>query len=360
MAALSLKSISKNFGPFAAVRPTDLEISSGEFFAILGPSGCGKTTLLRMIAGYEHPDTGRVFLGNTDITLLRPQERGIGMVFQNYALFPHMSVFENVAFGLRAQKVSPKISRKHSNDAIRTQVMAALESVRLSEKSNSPVPALSGGEQQRVAVARALVIRPRLLLFDEPLSNLDIALRLQTREEIRTLQRSTGITTVYVTHDQGEAMSLADRIAVMRAGEVEQSGDAGMLYNSPASTFVAEFLGGATLIDCELDGARGLLTWNDIALPLPAGFPSPAPGPVVLAIKPEGLSLAKGGESGVMQATVRSREYTGFTTTFALLAGDRVLKALVVSTPETVSIVPGMSVSLRVDWRHCSLYAARR
>jgi iron(III) transport system ATP-binding protein len=352
MASLILKGVSKNFGLSAAVRPTDLEISSGEFFAILGPSGCGKTTLLRMIAGYERPDAGRVFLGDTDITSLRPQERGIGMVFQNYALFPHMTVFENVAFGLLARKVS--------GDAIRVQVMAALESVRLSEKSRSPVPALSGGEQQRVAVARALVIRPRLLLFDEPLSNLDIALRLQTREEIRTLQRSTGITTVYVTHDQGEAMSLSDRIAVMRSGEVEQSGEPGMLYNSPASTFVAEFLGGATLIDCDLDGARGFIAWNDISLPLPAGFPVPPTGPVVLAIKPEGLSFAEGGERGVMRATVRSREYTGFTTTFGLRAGDRALKALVVSTPETGSIVPGMSVTLRVDWRHCSLYTARK
>ena len=364
MSALSLKGLSKNFGPFAAVRPTDLEIASGEFFAILGPSGCGKTTLLRMIAGYEHPDSGKVFLGNADITSLRPQERGIGMVFQNYALFPHMTVFENVAFGLRARKASaklfPKLSPKLSNDAIRSQVLAALESVRLSEKSRSSVPALSGGEQQRVAVARALVIRPRLLLFDEPLSNLDIALRLQTREEIRTLQRSTGITTVYVTHDQGEAMSLADRIAVMRAGEVEQSGDPGMLYNSPASTFVAEFLGGATLIDCDLNGPQRLVSWGGISLAIPAGFPSPAPGPVVLAIKPEGLSLAEGEEGGVMQATVRSREYTGFTTTFTLLAGGRVLKALVVSTPETGRVVPGTSVSLRVDWRHCSLYAARR
>jgi iron(III) transport system ATP-binding protein len=350
MAALSLRGISKNFGRFAAVRPTDLEVSSGEFFAILGPSGCGKSTLLRMIAGYERPDTGRVFLGDADITSGRPQERGIGMVFQNYALFPHMTVFDNVAFGLRARKVS--------GDAIRAQVRAALESVSLSEKSDSSVPALSGGEQQRVAVARALVIRPRLLLFDEPLSNLDIALRLQTREEIRTLQRSTGITTLYVTHDQGEAMSLADRIAVMRAGRIEQSDEPGKLYNNPANPFVAEFLGGATLIDCELDRGGGVLTWGGVSLPVPAGLPVPAPGPVVLAIKPEGVSFAEGGEGGVMKAQVRSREYTGFTTTFTLLAGGRVLKALVVSTPETGAIAPGESVAVRVDWRHCSLYTA--
>jgi len=348
MAALVVKGISKNFGEFAAVRPTDLEISSGEFFAILGPSGCGKTTLLRMIAGYERPGTGTVFLGGTDITTLRPQERGIGMVFQNYALFPHMTVFDNVAFGLRARKVS--------GDAIRAQVMAALESVSLSAKALSPVPALSGGEQQRVAVARALVIRPSLLLFDEPLSNLDVALRVQTREEIRSLQRSTGITTVYVTHDQGEAMSLADRIAVMRGGQVEQSGEPWALYDSPASAFVSEFLGGAALIDCRLDGARGALTWNGVVLPLPAGVRLLPPGPVILAVKPEGLSFAGEGECDIPRATVRSREYGGYTTSFTLLAGDRVLKALVVSTQETGRIVPGMSVSLRLEWRHCHVY----
>ena len=352
MAGLKLEGIAKSFGRFAAVRPIHLEIRPGEFFAILGPSGCGKSTLLRMIAGYEQPDAGRVFLGETDITSLRPQDRGIGMVFQNYALFPHMTVFENVAFGLRARKVSA--------DAISDQVAAALESVRLSEKSRSPVPALSGGEQQRVAVARALVIRPRVLLFDEPLSNLDIALRLQTREEIRTLQRATGITTVYVTHDQGEAMSLADRIAVMRAGEVEQAGEPGVLYNSPANSFVAEFLGGASLIDCHLDASARVVGWSGISLPVPANFPAPPAGPAVLAIKPEGLSFADGGGDGVAQALVRSREYTGFTTAFTLLAGDRLLKALVVSTPETAGIVPGTNVFFRVDWRHCSLYAARR
>ena len=351
MAALILKGISKNFGAFAAVRPTDLEIPSGEFFAILGPSGCGKTTLLRMIAGYERPDGGKVLLEGADITALRPQQRGIGMVFQNYALFPHMTVFDNVAFGLRARKLAP--------EAIRAAVMAALESVRLSEKSRTPVPALSGGEQQRVAVARALVIRPRLLLFDEPLSNLDIALRLRTREEIRMLQRSTGITTVYVTHDQGEAMSLADRIAVMRAGGIEQSDEPVILYDRPASAFVAEFMGGATLIDCEFDAGRGLVAWNGIHLSVPPGVLLPPPGPAVLAIKPEGVSFAGPGDGGVLSASVRSREYTGFTTSFGLLSGDRLLKALVVSTPDTGRIAPGMSVSLRLDWRHCYLYARR-
>ena len=350
MSALRLKGIAKSFGAFAAVRPTDLEIDSGEFFAILGPSGCGKTTLLRMIAGYERPDQGGVFLGDAEITSRSPQDREVGMVFQNYALFPHMSVFENVAFGLRSRKVP--------GESVRPRVMAALESVRMADKSTAPVPALSGGEQQRVAVARALVVRPRLLLFDEPLSNLDIALRLRTREEIRSLQQSTGITTVYVTHDQGEAMSLADRIAVMRSGAVEQSGTPAVLYDSPASTFVAEFLGGATLIECRLDAGRGLLTWNGADLRPPDGYRLPPPGPIVLAVKPEGLSFGDGTEEGAVRATVRSREYTGFTTTFGLLAGDRLLKALVVSTAETARIGPGTNVTLRLDWRHCHLFPA--
>ena len=352
MAALRLNGVTKRFGDFTALRPVDLEISSGEFFAILGPSGCGKTTLLRIIGGYERQDAGGVFLGETEISSRRPRDRGIGMVFQNYALFPHMTVFENVAFGLRAQK-TPALD-------VGPRVMAALESVRLVPKSRSPVTALSGGEQQRVAVARALVIRPRLLLFDEPLSNLDIALRTQTREEIRALQRSTGITTVYVTHDQGEAMSLADRIAVMRAGGIEQSGPPSALYDAPASAFVAEFLGGATLIDCDLDAERGLIAWGEVALRVPPGRSLPPSGPAVLAVKPEGLSLEAGPDGCDMMAVVRSREYTGFTTTFGLRAGERDLHALAVSTPEIARVAPGMSVPVRVDWRHCHLFAPGR
>ena len=208
MAALTLEGVSKAFGSITAVRSIDLEIPSGQFCAILGPSGCGKTTLLRMIAGFERPTGGKIILEGRDVSTVPPQHRGIGMVFQNYALFPHMSVFDNVAFGLRARGLD--------EHAIREQVRAVLASVRLEKKERSPVPTLSGGEQQRVAVARALVLRPRLLLFDEPLSNLDVALRVHTREEIRAMQRETRITTLYVTHDQAEAMSLADRIAIMR------------------------------------------------------------------------------------------------------------------------------------------------
>lgn len=204
MAALSIDGIVKAFGGLPAVRSVTLDIGSGEFFSLLGPSGCGKTTLLRIIAGFERPDSGTIVLDGIDITNVPPGERAIGMVFQNYALFPHLTLFENVAFGLRARHVP--------ESEIRKRVEEALTRVALPGKGARSVTELSGGEQQRVAVARALVLRPRVLLFDEPLSNLDVALRVTTREEIRSLQRATGVTTVYVTHDQTEAMSLADRI----------------------------------------------------------------------------------------------------------------------------------------------------
>ena len=348
MASLRLTGIARKYGTFEAVRSTTLEIATGEFFAVLGPSGCGKTTLLRLIAGYEPPDGGTIALDGADITGLPPRERGIGMVFQNYALFPHMNVFDNVAFGLRAQRAPAR--------AVAPGVMAALESVRMSAKARSAVTALSGGEQQRVAVARALVLRPRLLLFDEPLSNLDAALRLQTREEIRQLQQSTGITTVYVTHDQGEAMAMADRMAVMRAGGVEQTGTPAELYDRPATAFVASFLGGASLVEGELCADGMLRTEAGPPLRVPEGVPRPAPGPVVLAVKPEALALERGG-GGAIDATVLSAEYTGFTTAYVCRAGETLLKALAMSRAAGKGIAPGARVSLRIDWTHCSLHA---
>ncbi|HUI10468.1 MAG TPA: ABC transporter ATP-binding protein [Bacteroidota bacterium] len=348
MSSLTLTGISRAFGAFEAVRPTTLEIASGEFFAVLGPSGCGKTTLLRLIAGYEPPDAGTIALDGVDITKASPRERGIGMVFQNYALFPHMNVFDNVAFGLRARRVS--------GSSVAARVAAALRSVKMEGKSSSPVTALSGGEQQRVAVARALVLLPRLLLFDEPLSNLDAALRVETRDEIRELQRSTGITTVYVTHDQGEAMALADRMAVMQGGSVEQSGTPAELYDAPATPFVASFLGGASLIEGDLSADRTFRAAGGIALRVPAAVRAPAPGPVTLAAKPEGVAVLRG-DGGEIAATVIAAEYTGFTTAYRLGAGETPLKALEVSGAPGAGAQPGARVSLRLDWTHCALYA---
>ncbi len=244
MADLSLRDISKSFGRVKAVAPLNLEIHSGEFFSLLGPSGCGKTTLLRMVAGLEQPTTGNFFLNQKDITALPPQKRNIGLVFQNYALFPHMTVFQNIAYGLEVLNCAKR--------EIYTKVESVLEKVRLSGKRDVAIPNLSGGEQQRVALARALVVEPQVLLFDEPLSNLDHALRLETRGVIKQLQKETGITSIYVTHDQGEALALSDRIAVMSNGVIQQVDTPQELYFSPKNSFVASFIGRANFFSAEL------------------------------------------------------------------------------------------------------------
>ena len=246
MAAIELTGISKRFdhtvkGEVYAVRDVSLTVAEGELLTLLGPSGCGKSTTLRMIAGFEEPDEGRISIGGTDVTHVLPNKRGIGFVFQNYALFPHLTIFENVAYGLRVQgKAEAEIARA---------VSEVLALVGLANYERQQPHQLSGGEQQRVALARAVVFRPRVLLFDEPLSNLDAKLRVEMREEIRSLQKRIGITTVYVTHDQEEAMAISDRIAVMDRGQAVQQGTAHDLYYRPVSEFVARFIGRANLVD---------------------------------------------------------------------------------------------------------------
>src|SRR5438105_10725717 len=252
--AIRLTGLTKQFehrvkGEVYAVRDLSLAIDPGELLTLLGPSGCGKTTTLRMIAGFEQPDRGQIVIGSRDVTHLMANERNIGFVFQNYALFPHLSVFENVAYGLRIQR--------QPADAIARAVGEVLGLVGLSGYERQQPHQLSGGEQQRVALARAIVFRPRVLLFDEPLSNLDAKLRVQMREEIRDLQKRLGVTTVYVTHDQEEAMAISDRIAVMDRGEIVQIGSAEALYHSPASEFVARFIGRTNLLEGRVAGIDG-------------------------------------------------------------------------------------------------------
>ena len=243
MATVQLDRISKSFGGNHAVAPLTLDVKEGEFFSLLGPSGCGKTTILRIIAGLESPTSGNIIINGVDVTTLTPQERNVGIVFQNYALFPHLTAFANVAYGLEVKKLP-----KHD---IQSRVNRALSTVHLSDKAQTPVPLLSGGEQQRVAVARAVVVEPRVLLFDEPLSNLDYALRLETRAEIKRLQREAGITTIYVTHDQGEALALSDRIAVLSKGLLQQVGTPDELYFRPSNALIASFIGHANLFSPE-------------------------------------------------------------------------------------------------------------
>ncbi|SIR93267.1 iron(III) transport system ATP-binding protein [Peribacillus simplex] len=248
MASIKIENVQKAFGKTIAVDHLNLEIKEGEFFTFLGPSGCGKTTTLRMIAGFYYPTKGVVRFGDKDMTRVPPEKRNTGMVFQNYALFPHMTVFENVAFGLRVRKVS-------SAD-LKRRVLEALQKVRLESYSNRQVSQLSGGQQQRVALARALVIEPEILLLDEPLSNLDAKLRDEMRVEILRLQRDYKITTIYVTHDQAEALSMSDRIAVFNYGVCHQVGTPAEIYNQPANDFVASFIGEINLLPVQVENVQ--------------------------------------------------------------------------------------------------------
>ena len=293
-------------GEIYAARDVSLDVKPGEFLTLLGPSGCGKTTTLRMIAGYEKPDAGSICFDGQDVTNLPANQRNIGFVFQNYALFPHLSVFENVAYGLRV--------RRQGNDVIAKSVGDVLALVGLAGYEQQFSGQLSGGEQQRVALARAIVIRPRVLLFDEPLSNLDAKLRVQMRQEIRDLQRRLAITTIYVTHDQEEAMAVSDRIAVMHQGSVVQEGGAEDLYHRPASQFVAQFVGRMNLIAgrvTAIDGERATIA----ALGTLIGVRSPlrglAPGdPAQLIVRPEAVEIVRG-DTGPLRATIASRTFLG-------------------------------------------------
>ncbi len=282
-----LTGISKRYGSFAAVQPLDLTVPQGSFFALLGASGCGKTTTLRMIAGLEEATTGTVSLGGRDITGLPPYKRPVNTVFQSYALFPHLDITENVAFGLRRRGIK----------SVRKQVDDMLELVQLGDFARRKPHQLSGGQQQRVAVARALINHPQVLLLDEPLGALDLKLRRQMQLELKRIQTEVGITFVHVTHDQEEAMTMADTVAVMNAGRVEQLGDPADLYENPRTTFVANFLGTSNLIEGEVvsTGSDVVVSAGGGKLRLPTGR-CPAPttkgGKLLLGIRPEKISLA--------------------------------------------------------------------
>jgi ABC-type Fe3+/spermidine/putrescine transport system ATPase subunit len=347
MATLSIRHVSKRFNDTPVLNDLTLDIQSGEFFSIVGPSGCGKTTLLRMIAGFERPTEGTVILDGKDVTGVAPQFRGIGMVFQNYALFPHMTVAQNVAFGLEANGVA--------KGEIVERVDRILHAVGMAEKKDRPVPTLSGGEQQRVAVARALVVEPAVLLFDEPLSNLDVALRQQTREEIRSLQRTTGITTVYVTHDQAEAMSLSDRIAVMQGGSFEQVGTPQGVYEKPATPFVAKFLGDANILRGTLDPLSRRFTSGAFSVSLPSMPGLVKAERISLAIKPEAIGIDPGGGKELM-GEIETSEYLGFTMHVGVRVADLTLHVIALSTPQAQQLKQGMRVGVIIDWSRCLVF----
>ena len=297
--AVRINDLVKHFGNVKAIDHVTVTIEPGEIFFLLGPSGCGKTTLLRTIAGFHQPDAGSVFIGDRDVTNLPPYKRDTGMVFQSYALWPHMTIAENVAFGLQMRKV-PKAEAAE-------RVRAALAAVKMEDKASRKPNQLSGGQQQRVALARALVVQPRCLLLDEPLSNLDAKLRLEMRLEIRRICKEAGLTAVYVTHDQKEALSIADRLAVMQAGRLEQVGAPLEVYRRPKNRFVASFIGETNFLPPDFFGAQ-------------ASFP----GAAALSVRPETVRLGAP-PAGVpalrFRGTVHGTVYLGETAEHLLDAG---------------------------------------
>jgi spermidine/putrescine transport system ATP-binding protein len=302
-ADVRLVSVTKRFDDLIAVDDVSLEVEQGRFFALLGPSGCGKTTSLRMIGGFEEPTAGRIELGGRDVTGLPPYRRNVNTVFQSYALFPHLSVFENVAFGLRRQRVD--------RAQIKGRVEEMLELVELGGLGKRKPRQLSGGQQQRVALARALVCKPRVLLLDEPLGALDLKLRKQMQLFLKRLQHDVGITFIHVTHDQEEAMTMADAIAVMSQGHVEQLGTPDELYERPATAFVAGFLGVSNLLAGVVEGPDGVRLRDGTLVQAQVNGRS---GPVAAGVRPEKITLGEGGGPNRLPGTVAETAYIGVAT----------------------------------------------
>jgi spermidine/putrescine transport system ATP-binding protein len=315
---LEFRDVSKRFGAIQAVDSVSLEIRKGEFFSLLGPSGCGKTTMLRLAAGFEYPDAGRVILDGRDITDLPPNKRQVNTIFQSYALFPHLTVWENIAFGLRVARRSKR--------EIETEVEAMLRLIRMSDQAGKKPDQLSGGQKQRVAIARALINKPQVLLLDEPLAALDLKLRQRMLIELDMIHDQVGITFLYVTHDQGEAMSLSDRIAVMDSGRIEQVGSPAEIYEAPRTSFVAAFIGDTnflegevtSLVDAEYCQVRiadipGVVCFNDKSM---------KPGnPVYLSIRPEKIHISRdrpeeSSRRNILPAVVEDMIYLGSTTKY--------------------------------------------
>jgi spermidine/putrescine ABC transporter ATP-binding subunit len=321
---ITVQDLTKRFGPLEVVSRVSFSIEEGELFTLLGPSGCGKTTLLRLIAGFYAPDGGEIRFDDRRVNEVPPHERGIGMVFQNYALWPHMTVFDNVAYGLKLQKID--------RSRIADRVASVLEKVKLTGLGDRYPGQLSGGQQQRVALARALVLNPKILLLDEPLSNLDAKVRVQVRAEIRKLQKELGITTVYVTHDQEEALTLSDRIAVFNAGRVFQIGPPRELYERPANRFVADFIGINNLVDGTVRAIEGTL--RNVRVETAVGEISAiyderlhVGDRCVICIRPENAAVdgQTGGERNHLKGTISFAAYLGNTLRYDVDLGNGVI-----------------------------------
>ncbi len=349
MSAITIRNAVKKFGDFVAIKNINLDIRDGEFFTLLGPSGCGKTTLLRMIAGFNTIEGGEILFNDTVINNVEPSKRNIGMVFQNYAVFPHLSVRDNIAFGLKERKV-PK-------NEIKERVDEMMQLVQIEEHAEKKPSQLSGGQQQRVALARAIVIKPDVLLMDEPLSNLDAKLRLELRDTIRNIQREVGITTVYVTHDQEEAMAISDRIAVMRAGIIEHLGVPKEIYHRPRNTFTASFIGRSNSLDARLEPGG-----EDSILVLQSGdrVPYPylkvdAPTDVVVSIRPEDLYIA---DDGPITAKVLDQIFLGTSSHYHLKLADGEVMEMISESSMAEEQVYAEDVKLGLKTRKINIFTA--
>jgi iron(III) transport system ATP-binding protein len=336
-AAVVFEHVTKTFGPVVAVRDVSFEIEPGALVTLLGPSGCGKTTTLRLIAGLEMPTSGRIRIGDDDVTTLPATERDVSMVFQSYALFPHMTVLENVAYGLSVSGSKKAEAHARAEDGLALVGLAGYGKRLPSE--------LSGGQQQRVAVARALVLEPEVLLFDEPLSNLDAKLRRHVREEIRELQQKLGLTSVYVTHDQGEALAVSDRIIVMRNAEIAQAGAPHELYDQPVDQFVADFIGDANLLEAEITAVNGALATVRIG-PLTRELPHRGLtlGPAHVALRPETIRLVSERQEGAIAGAVQKATYLGSHMEYTVRTAEGDL--FVIDRDVERALPPGTSVSV--------------
>ena len=334
-APVSLTSLNRHFGAVRALDGLTVDVAPGELVALLGPSGCGKTTALRILAGFETADSGTVTVDGKEISHIPASRRDMGMVFQSYSLFPNMSALDNVGFGLRLRKKSGAERKRRAGEL--------LDMVGLAKQAGQFPHQLSGGQQQRVALARALAIEPRVLLLDEPLSALDAKVRLQLREQIRALQQRLGTTTLFVTHDQEEALSMSDRVGVMKDGKLEQIATPSELYSEPATAFVAEFVGTMNRIPGRLDGTGDQVSALGQTVPVTGGAADALAGDVDVLVRPEGLDIAAGPNGN---GIVADRTFLGSTTRISvLLDGDHMVK---VDQPSTVAagLPPGTSVQI--------------
>ena len=340
MARLRIDGISKRYGEVDAIRAVTLDVADGEFVVLLGPSGCGKTTTLRVVAGFAEPDSGSVALGERDITRLPPWKRNAGLVFQNYALFPHLTVAQNVAFGLEMRKIGSAETARRVGDV--------LQLVRLEHLAQRLPRQLSGGQQQRVALARALVFHPDVLLLDEPLSNLDAKLRQDVRVEIRELQRKLGLTTVMVTHDQEEALTMADRLVVMQDGAVRQVGTQQDLYERPCDRFVAAFVGRSTFIEGEIEAPGRFRSHGGLSLACSAA----TLGPATLALRPERMLIEAAPQAAVdnnLPGVVEFVSYLGATVDMHVRISAK--ERVVVQIPNRAGqLVPKVGQQVQVAW----------